>query len=55
LALTRLGTANPGGTACRSYPDVVYFKEVDKGGHFTAWEQPELFSKEMRGAFKSLR
>ena len=38
-----------------SYPNVVYFNEVDKGGHFAAWEEPELFSEEMRAAFKSLR
>ena len=38
-----------------SYPNVVYFNEVDKGGHFAAWEEPELFSSEMREAFKSLR
>jgi len=38
-----------------SYPNVVYFAEVDKGGHFAAWEEPELFSEEMRAAFKSLR
>jgi pimeloyl-ACP methyl ester carboxylesterase len=38
-----------------SYPNVVYFNEVDRGGHFAAWEEPELFSQEMRAAFKSLR
>jgi hypothetical protein len=38
-----------------SYPNVVYLNEVDKGGHFAAWEEPELVSKEMRVAFKSLR
>ncbi len=38
-----------------SYPNVTYFNEVDKGGHFAAWEEPELFSQEMRAAFKSLR
>ena len=38
-----------------SYPNVVYFNEVDKGGHFAAWEEPELFSHEMRAAFKSIR
>jgi pimeloyl-ACP methyl ester carboxylesterase len=38
-----------------SYPNVMYFNEVDKGGHFAAWEEPELFSGEMRSAFKSLR
>jgi pimeloyl-ACP methyl ester carboxylesterase len=38
-----------------SYPNVVYFNEVDKGGHFAAWEEPELFSKEMGAAFRSLR
>jgi pimeloyl-ACP methyl ester carboxylesterase len=38
-----------------SYPNVTYFNEVDKGGHFAAWEEPQLFSEEMRAAFKSLR
>jgi pimeloyl-ACP methyl ester carboxylesterase len=39
----------------KSYPDVVYFNEVDRGGHFAAWEEPELFAAEMRAAFRSLR
>jgi pimeloyl-ACP methyl ester carboxylesterase len=39
----------------RSYPNLTYFNEVDKGGHFAAWEEPELFSQEMRAAFQSLR
>jgi len=38
-----------------SYPNVIYFHEVDRGGHFAAWEEPELFSTELRAAFKSLR
>jgi pimeloyl-ACP methyl ester carboxylesterase len=38
-----------------SYPNVVYFHEVDKGGHFAAWEEPELFSSELRAAFSSVR
>jgi pimeloyl-ACP methyl ester carboxylesterase len=38
-----------------SYPNVTYFNEVDKGGHFAAWEEPELFATEMRAAFASLR
>jgi pimeloyl-ACP methyl ester carboxylesterase len=38
-----------------SYPNVIYFNEVDKGGHFAAWEEPELFAAELRGAFSSLR
>jgi pimeloyl-ACP methyl ester carboxylesterase len=38
-----------------SYPNVVYFNAVDRGGHFAAWEEPELFSTEIRAAFKSLR
>jgi pimeloyl-ACP methyl ester carboxylesterase len=38
-----------------SYPHVIYFNEVGKGGHFAAWEEPGLFSQEMRAAFKSLR
>jgi pimeloyl-ACP methyl ester carboxylesterase len=37
------------------YPDLAYFNEVDRGGHFAAWEEPELFSTEMRAAFSSLR
>jgi len=39
----------------RAYPNVVYFNEVDRGGHFAAWEEPQLFSEEIRAAFKSLR
>jgi pimeloyl-ACP methyl ester carboxylesterase len=41
--------------ARRAYPNLIYFHEVDRGGHFAAWEQPELFSVELRAAFKSLR
>jgi pimeloyl-ACP methyl ester carboxylesterase len=37
------------------YPNLIYFNEVDRGGHFAAWEQPELFSTELRAAFRSLR
>jgi pimeloyl-ACP methyl ester carboxylesterase len=39
----------------RAYPTLVYFNEVDKGGHCAAWEQPELFATELRAAFKSVR
>jgi pimeloyl-ACP methyl ester carboxylesterase len=41
--------------ARRVYRNLIYFHEVDKGGHFAAWEQPELFSAELRAAFRSLR
>jgi pimeloyl-ACP methyl ester carboxylesterase len=41
--------------ARRAYKNLVYFHEVDKGGHFAAWEQPELFAAELRAAFRSLR
>src|SRR3989442_9193552 len=41
--------------ARRAYRNLIYFHEVDKGGHFAAWEQPELFTAEIRVAFKSLR
>ena len=41
--------------ARRAYRNLVYFHEVDKGGHFAAWEQPQLFSEEIRAAFRSLR
>jgi pimeloyl-ACP methyl ester carboxylesterase len=39
----------------RAYRNLIYFNEVDRGGHFAAWEQPELFSAELRAAFRSLR
>ena len=39
----------------RSYPKLIYFNEVEKGGHFASWEQPQLFAEELRKAFKSLR
>jgi pimeloyl-ACP methyl ester carboxylesterase len=39
----------------KAYPNLTYFNEVDKGGHFAAWEQPQLFSEEVRAAFRSLR
>jgi pimeloyl-ACP methyl ester carboxylesterase len=38
-----------------SYPNVTHFNEVDRGGHFAAWEEPQLFSEEIRAAFRSLR
>jgi pimeloyl-ACP methyl ester carboxylesterase len=38
-----------------SYPNVTYFPEVDKGGHFAAWEEPELFATEIRAPFRSIR
>ena len=37
------------------YPNLAYFNAVDKGGHFAAWEEPQLFAAELRAAFKSLR
>jgi pimeloyl-ACP methyl ester carboxylesterase len=39
----------------KSYPSLTYFNEVDEGGHFAAWEEPELFAAEIRAAFRSLR
>jgi pimeloyl-ACP methyl ester carboxylesterase len=39
----------------KAYPNVVYFNEVDKGGHFAAWEEPELFAAEVRAAFRPVR
>jgi pimeloyl-ACP methyl ester carboxylesterase len=41
--------------ARRAYRNLIYFHEVDKGGHFAAWEEPELFSSELRAAFRPLR
>lgn len=41
--------------ARRAYRNLIYFNEVARGGHFAAWEQPELFSTELRSAFRPLR
>jgi hypothetical protein len=38
-----------------AYPTLIYFNEVDKGNHFAAWQEPELFSQEVRAAFRSRR
>ena len=45
----------PRSWAEKAYPKLIYFNVVDRGGHFAAWEQPELLSKEVRAAFRSLR
>jgi pimeloyl-ACP methyl ester carboxylesterase len=45
----------PRSWAERVYPNLIYFNEVERGGHFAAWEEPELFTTEMRAAFNSLR
>jgi len=45
----------PRSWAERSYHQLIYFNEVNKGGHFAAWEEPALFSAELRAAFRSLR
>jgi pimeloyl-ACP methyl ester carboxylesterase len=39
----------------KGYHNLIYYNEVDKGGHFAAWEEPEIFTTELRAAFKSLR
>jgi pimeloyl-ACP methyl ester carboxylesterase len=43
------------GCAERAYPNLIYYNRVDRGGHFAAWEQPQLFSDELRAAFRSIR
>jgi len=45
----------PRSWADKVYPNLIYFNEADKGGHFAAWEEPELFASEVRAAFRSLR
>ncbi len=45
----------PRSWAEKVYPNLIYFNEVDRGGHFAAWEEPELFASEVRAAFRSLR
>jgi hypothetical protein len=58
-AICRAGASRGGPTAEKSadatYPNLIYFNEVDKGGHFAAWEQPELFSAELRAGFRPPR
>ena len=39
----------------RAYPNLIYYNKVDRGGHFVAWQEPQLFSREVRAAFRSLR
>jgi len=45
----------PRSWAEKAYPKLIYYNRLEKGGHFPAWEQPEIFAKEVRAAFKSLR
>ena len=45
----------PRSWAERAYPNLIYYNEVDRGGHFAAWQEPQLFSEELRAAFRSLR
>ena len=45
----------PRSWAERAYHKLIYYNEVDKGGHYAAWEQPEIFCAELRAAFRSLR
>jgi pimeloyl-ACP methyl ester carboxylesterase len=45
----------PRSWAEQAYPTLIYFNEVDRGGHFAAWEEPQLFAEEIRAAFRSLR
>jgi hypothetical protein len=45
----------PRSWAERAYPKLMYYNKLDKGGHFAAWEQQQLFSQEIREGFRSLR
>jgi pimeloyl-ACP methyl ester carboxylesterase len=47
--------AAPRSWAERAYPNLIHYNKVDKGGHFAAWEQPQLLSEEVRAGFRSLR
>jgi pimeloyl-ACP methyl ester carboxylesterase len=62
IAIPAAVTVFPGEIYCaprawveRSYHNLIYYHKVDNGGHFAAWEQPELFSQEIRAAFRPLR
>ena len=52
---TSAETFAPPVEARQAYPILIYLNEVDEGNHFAAWEQPELFSTELRAGFRSLR
>jgi pimeloyl-ACP methyl ester carboxylesterase len=39
----------------RAFPKLIYYNRVDRGGHYAAWEQPQLFANELRAAFQTLR
>ena len=45
----------PRSWAEKAYPKLIYYNQADKGGHFAAWEQPEIFAREVRAAFKTVR
>ena len=45
----------PRSWAEQAYPNLIHFNEVERGGHFAAWEEPEIFTSELRSAFRSLR
>jgi pimeloyl-ACP methyl ester carboxylesterase len=45
----------PRSWAERAYPKLIHYNKLDKGGHFAAWEQPQLFSEEVRAGFRPLR
>jgi hypothetical protein len=54
-ALTDPTAHAPRNWAERAYPKLIHFNKLPKGGHFAAWEQPKLFSEEVRAGFRSLR
>jgi pimeloyl-ACP methyl ester carboxylesterase len=47
--------SSPRSWAERAYPKLIHYNKVEKGGHFAAWEQPQLFSEEVRAGFRPLR
>ena len=48
-------TGSPASWAERAYPKLIHYNKLDKGGHFPAWEQPNLFVEELRAGLRSLR
>ena len=45
----------PRSWAEQAYPNLIYYNQHDRGGHFAAWEQPQLLSEDVRATFRSLR
>jgi pimeloyl-ACP methyl ester carboxylesterase len=53
--VNQVALAEPESWAKKAYPNLIHYNKLNKGGHFAAWEQPELSASEVRAGFRSLR